>query len=340
MKDVRDKARELLKGYCRVCPVCDGRACAGEVPGMGGMGSGSTFKANFQALQAVKLNLRTMHDINEPDTKIEIMGHVLSLPVMAAPVAGMKLNFGGVMSEEEYAQIVAEGCLSAGTLAWLGDGPHEELFTTILSVLGATEGKVIPVIKPWVDQMLIPRLEQVAEAGAPYAVVDVDAAGFAHLRRMGTPVTPRSVEQWSRIMAEVPLPIALKGIMTPDEALKAADAGAVGIVVSNHGGRVLEGGAGTAEVLPAIAAAAKGKIPLLVDGAVRSGGDVLKMLALGADAVLIGRPLAVAAIGGGSEGVVKYIRRIMFELIQSMILTGCPHAGAATSDLIWSGTGA
>jgi 4-hydroxymandelate oxidase len=123
--------------------------------------------------------------------------------------------------------------------------------------------------------------------------------------------------------------------MTPDEALQAAEAGAAGVVVSNHGGRVLEGSAGTAEVLPAVAGALKGKIALMVDGGVRSGVDALKMLALGAEAVLIGRPLAVAAIGGAQEGVKKYLTRIRFELIQAMILTGCPRPEAATSSLIW-----
>jgi 4-hydroxymandelate oxidase len=335
MKEIRDRARELLKGYCRVCPVCDGRVCAGEVPGMGGVGNGASFKANLEALGAVKLNLRTLHEISEPSTEVSLLGQSLSLPVMAAPIAGMRLNFGGVMPEDKYALAVAQGCLSAGTLGMLGDGPHEELFKTILTVLEATGGRVIPVIKPWEDKELLSRLEQVAKAGAPYAVVDVDAAGFIHLRRQGTPVLPRTGKQWSRIIAQAPLSVALKGVMTPDEALQAAEAGAAGVVVSNHGGRVLEGSAGTAEVLPAVAGALKGKIALMVDGGVRSGVDALKMLALGAEAVLIGRPLAVAAIGGAQEGVKKYLTRIRFELIQAMILTGCPRPEAATSSLIW-----
>ena len=335
MKEIYDRARDMLKGYCRVCPVCDGRACVGEVPGMGGVGNGASFKANMEALGAVKLNLRAIHDISEPSGEVEILGQSLSMPVMAAPVAGMRLNFGGVMPEEDYAMAVAKGCLSAGTLGMLGDGPHEELFQTVVKILEATGGRVIPVIKPWDDQELLSRLEQVAKAGAPYAVVDVDAAGFFHLRHRGSPVLPRTGKQWSKIFARASLPVALKGIMTPDEALQAAEAGAPGVVVSNHGGRVLEGAAGTAEVLPAVAAAIKGKVALMVDGGVRSGSDVLKMLALGADVVLIGRPLAVAAIGGMEEGVKKYLRRIGLELTQNMILTGCAHPGDANLNLLW-----
>lgn len=336
MKEIRDRARELLKGYCRVCPVCDGRACAGELPGMGGFGTGASFKANVESLRAVKLNMRTIHEVNDSSTELTILGQNLSMPVMAAPVAGMRLNFGGPMPEEEYAMEVAEGCLQAGTLGMLGDGPHAELFISILAVLKATNGRAIPVIKPWEDKELLSRLEQVAKAGAPYVVIDVDAIGFTNLRRQGTPVVARSSQQWARIIDQSPLPIVLKGVMTPDETLKAAEAGAAGVVVSNHGGRMLEGSAGTAEVMPAIAQAAKGKTVLMVDGGIRSGGDTLKMLALGADVVLIGRPLAVAAVGGLRDGAHKYLRRIRFELIQAMVLTGCPSLEAIDSSLIWS----
>ena len=110
--------------------------------------------------------------------------------------------------------------------------------------------------------------------------------------------------------------------MTPDEAELAVDSGAKGIVISNHGGRVLDHAPSAAEVLPEIAARVKGKITVLADGGVRSGGDILKMLALGADAVMIGRPFSVAAVGGLQEGVETYIDVLLGELKQAMVLTG------------------
>ena len=110
--------------------------------------------------------------------------------------------------------------------------------------------------------------------------------------------------------------------MSPEEAIACVDAGAKGIVVSNHGGRILDGMAGTADVLPEIADAVKGRITIFVDGGVRRGEDVLKMLALGADAVLIGRLAAVAAIGGGAEGVKLMLDTFKRELSDAMMITG------------------
>ncbi len=334
MQEIRDRAREMLKGRCRVCRVCDGRACAGEVPGLGGIGCGASFHANLTALARIQLNLRVLHGVSEPATAVNLLGQSLSLPVLAAPVAGMKINFGGPLEEEPYALAVAQGCLAAGTLGLLGDGPSREVFQAALTALEATGGRVIPTIKPWEDRELLDKLEGSARLGAPFAVVDVDAAGLINLRILGKPVFPRTPEQWRDLIARAPLPVVLKGVMTAEEAVLAAQAGAAGVVVSNHGGRVLEGSAGTAAVLPAIAAAVKGRIAVLADGGVRSGGDVLKMLALGADAVLIGRPLAVAAIGGLAPGVEKYLRRIHFELSQNLVLTGCASPREAGPRLI------
>ncbi|MHB1005512.1 MAG: alpha-hydroxy-acid oxidizing protein, partial [Chloroflexota bacterium] len=150
----------------------------------------------------------------------------------------------------------------------------------------------------------------------------------------GQPVGPMPPEKVATLAARLPLPLILKGIMTADEAEIAVAAGAAGIVVSNHGGRSLDHLPGTAEVLPEIAAAVKGKLTILVDGGVRSGADALKMLALGADAVLLGRPAAIAAVGGGAEAVELCFKRFGNELRTAMILTGCPTPGEASLRLV------
>ena len=111
--------------------------------------------------------------------------------------------------------------------------------------------------------------------------------------------------------------------MTQDEAELAVKAGVSAIVVSNHGGRVLDQTPGVAEVLPKIVEKVKGRIKILADGGVRTGVDVLKLLALGADGVLIGRPFVTATFGGGSEGVKEYVNLLKSELKSAMILTGC-----------------
>ena len=103
IKEVRANAKERMKGFCRVCPVCDGRACAGETPGMGGIGTGSAFKNNVAAFAGVRLNMRLIHEVKKPVTETEVLGFRLRLPVLAAPIGGTSFNMGGALSEAEYA---------------------------------------------------------------------------------------------------------------------------------------------------------------------------------------------------------------------------------------------
>jgi isopentenyl diphosphate isomerase/L-lactate dehydrogenase-like FMN-dependent dehydrogenase len=164
--------------------------------------------------------------------------------------------------------------------------------------------------------------------------MDIDAAGLVTLRKMGRPVSPKSPSQLKAIIARVEVPFILKGIMTADQARLAVDAGAQGIVVSNHGGRVLDHAPGAAEVLPEIAAAVRGQITILADGGIRTGVDVLKMIALGADAVMVGRPFSVAAVGGLADGVGAYIDQLKTELTSAMVLTGCPDIPSVGMDIL------
>ena len=92
MKEVWNRAREKMAGFCRVCRICDGRACAGEVPGMGGLGSGSSFQNNIAALKNHTLKMRVIHSVTDPETSVEIMGLHLKMPVLAAPIGGTSYN--------------------------------------------------------------------------------------------------------------------------------------------------------------------------------------------------------------------------------------------------------
>ncbi len=322
MKEIRDNARKLMQGYCRVCPVCDGRACAGEVPGMGGLGSAHAFKANLNALARYHFNMRLVHAVKAPDIATTLLGKTLSLPVLAAPIGGVSFNMGGGVSEKAYIDAIIQGCVARGTLGCTGDGVPDFIHTSAFQAIAAAGGKGIPFIKPWEAQELYDKLAQAEASGADIIGIDVDAAGLVTLRKMGRPVGPKSLDELKRIRKAIRGKFILKGVMTVDDARLAAEAGVDAIVVSNHGGRVLEWALGAAEVLPQISAALKGAVSILADGGVRSGGDVLKLLALGADAVLIGRPFSVAAVGGLQEGVEAYLDKIMVELQQSMVLTG------------------
>ena len=191
-----------------------------------------------------------------------------------------------------------------------------------------------PFIKPWEDKELGEKLQKAADAGATIVGMDLDAAGLFTLRLMGRPVFPRPPEALAEIIGKSDMKWVLKGIMTPEDAEKAVELGADAIVVSNHGGRVLDHTPGTAEVLKAVAAAVGGRITVLADGGVRTGADVLKMLALGADAVMIGRPFSVAAVGGLKQGVTQYLEQLRSELIQAMILTGCPDVSKVDREIL------
>ncbi|GAA0114533.1 alpha-hydroxy-acid oxidizing protein [Clostridium senegalense] len=335
MNDIRKNARENLNGSCRVCKNCNGVACAGEVPGMGGKGTGEAFKANFDALNNIKLNMRVMHDAKDIDISTEFFGKRMDIPVFAAPVTGTTLNMGGKFTEEEYITWVIEGCLDSGIYPMVGDTAVDSFLMTNLEVLKKYDGDGIVFIKPWENPNVIEKIKLAEKSGAFAIGVDIDACGLITLALHGKPVMPKGIEEIKELVNSTKLPFILKGIMTVDEAMLAVEAGVDAIVVSNHGGRVIDQTPGTAEVLSDIAKAVKGKVKILVDGGVRTGVDVLKMLALGADGVLIGRPFVTASFGGGNEGVTCYVNQLKGELKSAMVLTGCKNIESINESIIY-----
>ncbi len=333
-KNVRKTARERMKGYCKMCPVCDGRGCVGEVPGMGGLGTGSSFSANLDALAKVKLRMRTLHGVTEAKTDCRLLGMELSTPIMAAPVTGLKYNTGGGISEEDYPQLVVAGCIEAGSVGWIGDGADPAMYESGLAAIKDNKGRGVAIIKPRSQEEIIKRIKMAEKAGVQAVGVDVDGAGLITMAQFGQPVGPKSPEEIRELVSSTKLPFVLKGVMTVDEAEVAARAGCAAIVVSNHGGRVLDHAQGAAEVLPSIAASVRGRMLVLADGGVRSGVDVFKLLALGADGVLIGRPIIQAAYGAGQEGVVELLEKMRMELIQTMLLTGAANVGVIPNDSV------
>ncbi len=336
MKEIRDNARELMKGFCKVCPQCNGKACVGEVPGMGGLGTASSFHANMKALADRTFNMRLLHGVVEPDTSVELLGQKLALPVLAAPIGGVSFNMGGKIEESDYITAIIDGCRAKGTLGCTGDGVPDFIHESGFAAIAAAEGEGIPFIKPWEDEELYAKLAKAEKTGTKIVGMDIDAAGLITLRKMGRPVSPKTPEKLREIIESTKMKFILKGVMTADEAKMAVDAGADGIVVSNHGGRVLDFAPGSADVLASIADAVKGQVAILADGGVRTGGDVLKLLALGADVVMIGRPFSVAAVGGLKEGVEAYIDTIRGELAQCMVLTGTASAANVDRSILFN----
>lgn len=325
MKEILDAARKKMKG-CHVCPICNGKACVGLIPGFGGLRTGHSFMRNLESLQEYGLIMRSMSGVEEPDTTISLFGKTVSLPILIAPVGGIVLNAqvdgDPPTIEQEYDEAVTQGAMEKGTIAFTGDSGAPYMYASGIASCKRRPGYVIPTIKPREDEKIIEKAILAEQSGAPAVASDIDAATLIHMRIFGQPVGPKSAASIANIAAAVHIPFIVKGVMSAEEAVICAEAGAKGIVVSNHGGRVLDGMAGTADVLPGIAAAVKGRLTIFADGGVRHGEDVLKLLALGADAVLIGRPAAVAAIGGGAEGVCVLLDTLKRELCDAMMITG------------------
>ena len=236
MNKVRAVAVERLVHACRVCRICDGRACAGLIPGFGGVGTGASFVSNVEALSRRKLNLRVLHDAVEPDIRTRLFGLDLSMPVLGAAVAGIRVNRIAGLSEQELADAMVLGPASAGSVGMGGDGGDPEVFRCAVSAAARANGRAIAVIKPRQQRELLDRIAAARAAGVAAIGVDVDAAGLVNMALLGQKVEPKPPTLVRELVqAADDKPLILKGIMTVEDALIAADAGAAAIVVSNHG---------------------------------------------------------------------------------------------------------
>lgn len=344
LEDVRAKAKEKLKGVCMVYKDCDGnptRFCQGQhygrSLGFGGIGSGASFHNNWQALRKIKLKMKLVDSHIEPDTSFHFFGKNLTMPIMGASVTGVN-SFGGekVITEREFCQVTVRGCIEAGTIGWRGDTYTYSLDNSLgLDAIAEAKSGGVKIVKPREQSVIIQFFKKAEKSNVTAVGVDTDGCGSFMMTKHNKPVFKKTPEDIRELVNSTSLPVIIKGIMCGEDALNAVDAGASVIVVSNHGGRVLDHTPGTAEVLPKIAESVKGKkIMIVADGGIRTGYDVLKMLALGADATLIGRDLVRAAVGGGIEGVQLQMEYLQNTLAKAMKMTGCSSLDEITSDVL------
>jgi len=325
-KEIFTRAQKLFDGSCLACSICDGVACRGMLPGMGSVGSGQTFINNIEAFKRHQINLSVIHNILEPDLSAKLLGYKINIPVIAAPITGTDINMNDAIDEYEYAEIVVDSFRSKGSFAMVGDGARSDMYLIGLRAIKQAKGWGIPIFKPRLNiDDIIKRIRVAEEYGAIGVGIDIDAVVFKTLKMENQATGPLDMDKLKKMIRRTKIPFILKGIMTKEEALKALDAGAKGIVVSNHGGRVLDSMPASLDVLEEIAGVVKNKMTIFIDGGVRTGLDVFKCLALGADAVLIGRPVTIYAVGGGIEGVKFYMDKIREELRDTMILTGAKN---------------
>ena len=225
---------------------------------------------------------------------------------------------------------VVEDCVNA-----VGVDVNTAVMDGALAAISAAGGMGVPTVKPWDRDTVFAKLEQVRKADPVAIAMDIDAAGLPFLQNLTPPAGSKTVPELREIIDYAKKPFIIKGIMTVKGARKALEAGASGIVVSNHGGRVLDQCPATAEVLPAIADAVGGQMKIFVDGGIRTGLDVLKALALGADGVLIGRPFVTMVYGGAAEGVDAYVRKLTAELRDGMAMCGVHSLDEITREIVF-----
>jgi isopentenyl diphosphate isomerase/L-lactate dehydrogenase-like FMN-dependent dehydrogenase/biotin carboxylase len=335
METIHLAAKFKFKKICYVCKNCDGRDCPTGVPGMGGTGTGESFRRNISSLKKFKINTRLIHDVTNPDTATGFMDLPLSLPVMAAPITGTVTNLGGAIDELDYNRAVINGCIKAGTIAFVGDGATPDKYKIGLQAISEFGGNAIPIFKPRSDNNeIIMRIKAAEKASAIAVGMDIDAVVFKTMAMKNQSVGPKSFKELKELISSTHLPFFLKGIMNVKDAVAAVEAGAYGIIVSNHGGRVLDEMMGSMDVLAEIVREVDSKLLVIIDGGFREGVDILKALAVGAKAVLIGRPIAIAAVGMGADGVSFYLNYLKKDLEKAMILTGCKDISSITPDII------
>lgn len=326
----------------------------------GAGGDGITRAANRAGWEGLSLQGRVLADMRGAHTQLSLLGLDLEHPILLAPTAFQRL----VHPDGEHAAALGAG--ATGTPMVVSAQASVTLEEIAAEAAGPLWFQLYMQVARADTLALVRRAEA---AGYRALVVTVDAvvngirneearAGFrlpagieaVNLRGMAGPVVTagpgespvfrglmEAAPRWEDIAwlrAQTALPILLKGIMSAEDAALAVEAGVGGIIVSNHGGRALDGLPATAEVLPEIAAAVAGRLPVLADGGIRRGTDVLKARALGADAVLIGLPVLCGLALAGAVGVAHVITILRAELEVAMALTGRRDLAAVDASVI------
>ena len=328
----------------------------------GGAQDEHTVRANESAFAAINLVPRILRGAEPPALPVGLLGCDSSMPVFMAPTAFHKLAHPEAELATARAAARADVIM---TVAMLSTVAVEKIAAAARGVLGEAEPKLWFQLYPQPDQEFTRALVQRAEsAGCRALVVTVDSAALGrherndrndfhqlpddiqceNLRGLGGSdsgnvrrVTLSPEISWRHIellRGMTRLPIVLKGVLHPADATLAVEHGADAIIVSNHGGRQLDTTPATIARLPVLADAVSGRIPVLLDGGVRRGTDVVKALALGADAVALGRPIVWGLAAGGEDGVAKVLELMRFELDNALTLCGVSSPKEITRDLV------
>ena len=321
----------------------------------GGAGDERTLATNRAAWDAIGLVPHVLCDVSTVDAGVACLGRRWPHPVWMAPMAWQRLahphgeaasalaaaaqGAGFVLAEQAGVSIEEVGALvrdepGRGPLTMQMRLHHDRGFDVALMERARAAG--FDAIVLTLDSVSNGARDRERRTGfvPPAGIAPVNLAGLAPPPADAPPHPAMTWRDLDWLLGACKLPVLVKGVLHPADAKQAAQAGVAAIVVSNHGGRTLDTSIASARALPRIADAVSGTTPLLVDGGIRRGTDVLKALALGASAVLVGRPLYFALAAAGPQGVAQALRLLRDELEIAMVLAGCQTLSQASRDLL------
>lgn len=334
-EEVLAEAKNHIGKNCKVCPVCNGLACGNTLPGPGSKAPGNGANDNYNAWRRIKLNMDTIVPNTEIDMSMDFFGRKLDFPLVSGPIGSIAKQFNPTDDIRDFNEKCMEACQNMGLLHFYSTGLSPEIREDNIRIRRENGNCGIPIINPEEDAAIIAQMDLCKEGLAPIAMgVVVDSAGLPHLKACHGSGGTKSVDQLRKLKEAAGMPFIVKGVMTAKSALKAVEAGADAIIVSNHGGRVLADAPATAEVLPEIADAVDHRAKIIVDGGIRSGVDMFKAYALGADLCLICRPVLIAYYGGGREGMECYFSKLREELKDTMYMCGARKISDITRDMV------
>lgn len=297
--------------------------------------SKATFRRNPQAFSQYLFRQKIFHDVSEADTVVELFGKTLPIPAITAPVGSFSLI--GKDAERE----VAEGCDRAGAMMFVSQaakfGPKEwrnvdKSPLVFMAYMNRGKDEVSAYAK-LAEDLGFAAVGITVDTVRPVKIGDeVPLSTKDGKPRRGHKSTVKDIE-WMK--QQVSLPVVIKGIMGAEDARAAVNAGADALVVSNHGGRILDYNRAALEALPEVLDAIGGKTPVLLDSGIRSGGDIVKALALGARAVLVGRPIAWGVGAFGARGVERVFAILTEEMQRVLTLTGVARIRDITRSILF-----
>ncbi|HXG53276.1 MAG TPA: alpha-hydroxy-acid oxidizing protein [candidate division Zixibacteria bacterium] len=296
--------------------------------------SRATFHRNPRAFARYLFRQRIFHDVTDPDLSIELFGVRLSMPAAVAPVGSFSLI------AEDAERHVAEGAERAGAMVFCSAaakfGPAEwraasKAPLVFMAYMNRGRDEMGRSAK-LAEDLGFSAVGITMDTVRPVKIGDeVPLSTKDGKPRRGHPATPKDIEWMKR---QVSLPVVIKGIMGAEDARIAVEAGADAVVVSNHGGRILDYNRSALEALPEVASAVGARVPVLFDSGIRSGGDIVKAVALGARAALVGRPVAWGVGAYGAAGVERVFSVLEEEMKRVLCMTGTPSIRAVRPEIL------